>query len=214
VYDTLSGQWVGGYYMKKGYLQEGDATVTFWQDGNFGGSRLTLGFNHAMFNNDGIGFPPGAADGSFPDLSGFDRGLAKWNGTISSFSWRNDMKVEVWGQTNFEGDKFVLGQDDVRNDWVRSVKIYQYFDETYTIMEPIVDWDMHWKSKWSDIYDTRSRYFYQWVSLSQDIYGKRPRYETVTVDAKVVQSKFITKWGSEEILTPQTVLKPARVQST
>ncbi|MGV2341265.1 MAG UNVERIFIED_CONTAM: hypothetical protein LVR18_47195 [Planctomycetaceae bacterium] len=124
------------------------------------------------------------------------------------------MKVELWGQTNFAGDKWVLGQGDFRNDWIRSVKIYQYFDETHTIMEPVVDWDMHWKSTWSDIYDTRSRYFYQWVSLSHDIYGKRPRYETVTVDAKVVQSKFITKWGSEEILTPQTVLKPARVQSS
>ncbi|MFN5973652.1 MAG: hypothetical protein ACK48U_04325, partial [Planctomyces sp.] len=73
---------------------------------------------------------------------------------------------------------------------------------------------MHWKSKWSNIYDTRSRYFYQWVSLSHDIYGKRPRYETVTVDARVVQQKFITRWGTEEILTPQTVLKPARIAST
>ena len=73
---------------------------------------------------------------------------------------------------------------------------------------------MNWRSYWSDIYDTRSRYFYQWVSLSHDIYGKRPRYETVTVDAKVVQQKFITKWGTEEVLTPQTVLKPARAAST
>ncbi|MFM7837539.1 MAG: hypothetical protein ACKPJD_37585, partial [Planctomycetaceae bacterium] len=85
---------------------------------------------------------------------------------------------------------------------------------TWNIYEEARDWDMHWKSTWSTIYDTRSRYFYQWNSLSHDIYGKRPRYETVTVDAKVVQQKFITKWGTEEILTPQTVLKPARIAST
>ncbi|MGV2333150.1 MAG UNVERIFIED_CONTAM: hypothetical protein LVR18_03135 [Planctomycetaceae bacterium] len=110
-------------------------------------------------------------------------------------------KLQVWSDIEFQGASkiYTSDTDNLGNEWndrIRSAKLYNYFDETHDIMEPRVDWDMHWKSKWSDIYDTRSRYFYQWVSLSHDIYGKRPRYETVTVDAKVVQQKFITKWGT------------------
>jgi hypothetical protein len=220
VFATFEQQWKGGQWEKKGYFLEGSSGVQLFQNSEFGESWILLVPNGEWsFNGEMSPLPAGFGDGLFPDLSKFDVGLAKWNGTISSLKVDEGARVEAFDGINFSGDKTVWNSGDYGdlgswNDKIKSLKISNYFDESYDISETRTDWNMNWRSYWSDIYDTRSRYFYQWVSLSHDIYGKRPRYETVTVDAKVVQQKFITKWGTEEILTPQTVLKPARIAST
>ena len=49
------------------------------------------------------------------------------------------------------------------------------------------DYSKEWTSQWHEIYDTRLKLEYQWVSQEVDIYGKRPKYETYTTEVKDVE---------------------------
>ncbi|MGV2341002.1 MAG UNVERIFIED_CONTAM: hypothetical protein LVR18_45785 [Planctomycetaceae bacterium] len=60
------------------------------------------------------------------------------------------------------------------------------------------------------ISDRRLTLQYQWVSQSEPLYGKRPRFETYDTDVKSVREKLITLWKSVPVVEQQSVLAGER----
>ena len=78
------------------------------------------------------------------------------------------------------------------------------------INETFHDYTYDWTSIWHSISDKRLTLNYSWTSTSEDLYGKRPRYETHDVQTKVVQDKTITLWNSQPVIEKQSLIVSSR----
>ncbi|MGV2341191.1 MAG UNVERIFIED_CONTAM: hypothetical protein LVR18_46790 [Planctomycetaceae bacterium] len=166
VKNTYTGNWVAGYYDISGWWNYGGSgQVTFYQDGGLNGESLSL------------------YAGEYPDLGKFD-GTPKegshWKGTISSFTANSNIKLELWGQVNFAGDRKTFGgdfaNDALVNDWYQSVKVYINETRTFEFREDYTEWDRDWVSTYNDITDTRKTLSYSVSTNTHDIFGRRDRF--------------------------------------
>jgi len=148
-----------------------------------------------------------------------------WNNTINTYNYvRNDWWGGGWGTLGFweyqsTGERAGVGQVQYWYKSWRSGFLWFYYNQQWgykewagqTVRETQYDWTFDWKSTWNTIGDKRLTLQYQWTSTADDVYGKRPRFETYETEVKVVEDRNFTQWETEAVIEEQTVFTTRRI---
>jgi hypothetical protein len=187
----------------------------------FNSSRRNFGSAHAVAANSGGKLPEirtqaqNSAAAATIAGEGAWIGLYKQNGNFVYYLTLAPLSFSSWqsGEPNGQDRVFMKPNGtwwDDNNDW--STLIEYSPKETYVPRtETFRNYNTTWNSISTDVFDQRLTLDYSWTTNSQDVFGKRERYETVPSDITVVSEATVTRWGAQPIREAQTTLVAGRI---
>lgn len=142
-------------------------------------------------------------------------GLYKQNGNFVYYLSLAPLSFSSWqsGEPNGQSRVFMKPNGtwwDDNNDWSTLI---EYSPKAAYIprLETYRNYNATWSSISTDVFDQRLTLDYFWTTNTQDVFGKRERYETVPTDVTVVSESTVTRWGAQPIREAQTTLVAGRI---
>ncbi|MEY3226626.1 MAG: hypothetical protein RLZZ536_1245, partial [Planctomycetota bacterium] len=159
-----------------------------------------------------------SATGTMVDVDGKTQG---WQDALNGLVVPAGILVEVFEHINYGGwyqsytGPITTNLPADKLDKVSSAKIYmrEWQTTTHSIYETQWDWRAYWIEKWHDISDTRLNLNYTTSTIDYPIYGKRERFETVTLESVYYREKEVTKWKQVPVEEQQSSLVTSRLPS-